>query len=43
VAKRANLEEVRKEALAAYDRRPKPVLRQCSAGIDRSAPVAAYV
>jgi hypothetical protein len=43
VAKRAKLEQVRQEALAVYDRLPKPVLLQCSAGIDRSAPVAAYV
>lgn len=42
-AKRAKLEQVRKDALKAYDELPKPVLLQCSAGIDRSAPVAAYV
>lgn len=41
--KRAKLEQVRRDALAAYDRLPKPVLLQCSAGIDRSAPVAAYI
>ncbi len=42
-AKRAKLERVRKDALEAYDRLTKPVLLQCSAGIDRSAPVAAYI
>ena len=41
--KRAKLEQVRQAALQAYDRLPKPVLLQCSAGIDRSAPVAAYL
>lgn len=34
---------IRKEALQAYNRLPKPVLVQCSAGIDRTAPVAAYI
>lgn len=29
--------------LLAYDELPKPVLLHCSAGIDRSAPVAAYI
>jgi hypothetical protein len=43
VAKRAKLAQVRTQALKAYDRLPKPVLLQCSAGIDRSAPVAAYI
>jgi len=42
-AKRAKLEQIRRDALEAYDRLPKPVLLQCSAGIDRSAPVAAYI
>lgn len=41
--KRAKLEQVRQAALEAYDRLPKPVLLQCSAGIDRSAPIAAYL
>jgi hypothetical protein len=41
--KRAKLEQTRKAALEAYDALPKPVLIQCSAGIDRSAPVAAYL
>jgi len=34
---------VRKLALQAYDRLSKPVLVQCSAGMDRTAPVAAYL
>jgi hypothetical protein len=42
-AKRAKLEQIRKDALQAYDQLPKPVLLVCSAGIDRSAPVAAWV
>ena len=42
-AKRAKLERIREEALEAYDQLPRPVLLQCSAGIDRSAPVAAYI
>lgn len=31
------------EALAQFDRLSKPVLLHCSAGIDRSAPVAAFI
>lgn len=34
---------VREEALIAFAKLPKPVLIHCSAGIDRSAPVAAYI
>jgi len=34
---------VREEALRAFDQLPKPVLLHCSAGIDRSPPVAAYI
>ncbi|MFQ5913751.1 MAG: hypothetical protein ACE5JS_11260 [Nitrospinota bacterium] len=41
--KRKKLLKVRQDALEAYDRLPKPVLLLCSAGIDRSAPVAAYL
>jgi hypothetical protein len=37
--KRRKLEACRVRALAAFDELPKPVLLQCSAGIDRSAPV----
>jgi len=40
---RKKLLAVRAEALEAYRRLPKPVLIQCSAGIDRTAPVAAYI
>lgn len=42
-SKRKKLEQSRVEALKAFDRLPKPVLLQCSSGIDRSAPVAAYI
>jgi hypothetical protein len=41
--KRKSLERCRSEALKAFDLLPKPVLLQCSSGIDRSAPVAAYI
>lgn len=41
--KRAKLEQCCCAALEAFDRLPKPVLLQCSAGIDRSAPAAAYI
>lgn len=41
--KREMLLRVRKEALSAYLDLDKPVLLQCSAGIDRSSPVAAFV
>jgi hypothetical protein len=41
--KRETFLAVRSEALIAYDILPKPVLLQCSAGIDRSAPVAAFI
>ena len=34
---------IRTDALASYDGLPKPVLIQCSAAIDRSSPVAAYI
>jgi len=36
-------EEVSKIALENYHELPKPVLLHCSAGIDRSAPVAGYI
>jgi len=41
--KHKNLQRCRRETLAAFDALPKPVLLQCSSGVDRSAPVAAYV
>lgn len=34
---------IRLVALHAFDDLPKPVLMHCSAGIDRSSPVAAYI
>ena len=37
------LKAIRSEALAAFERLPKPVLVHCSAGIDRTPPVAAYI
>lgn len=42
-AKQKKLEQCRAAALDAFDRLPKPALLQCSAGIDRSAPAAAYI
>ena len=41
--KRAKEAYMQRAALEAYDRLPKPVLLQCSAGRDRSAPVAVYI
>jgi protein-tyrosine phosphatase len=41
--KRRMLLHVREKALTAYDALTKPVLVQCSAGIDRSSPVAAFI
>lgn len=35
--------QIKKRAVAEYRRLPKPVLLHCSAGIDRSSPVAAYI
>lgn len=35
--------EIKIEAYSAYKALPKPVLLHCSAGIDRTAPVAAYI
>lgn len=37
------LARVRIQALETFDTLPKPILLHCSAGIDRSAPVAAYI
>ncbi len=39
----AELLRIRNEALECFDKLPKPVLLHCSAGIDRSAPVCAYI
>jgi hypothetical protein len=41
--KRTTLVEVRERALIAFRKLPKPVLIMCSSGIDRSAPVAAFI
>lgn len=41
--RRENLLKVREKALAEYHKLPKPVMVQCSAGIDRSSPVAAFI
>jgi protein-tyrosine phosphatase len=41
--KRKTLLRVRQDALIAYRELEKPVLVQCSAGIDRSSPVAAFI
>lgn len=35
--------EIRQKALEAFDSLPKPVLLHCSAGIQRSAPAAAWI
>ena len=37
------LQKIRNKALTCFDCLPKPVLIHCSAGQDRSAPVAAYI
>lgn len=37
------LERVRGEALKMFNELPKPVVLHCSAGIDRSSPVAAFI
>lgn len=42
-ALRNRVREIKLEAYAAYRRLARPVLLHCSAGIDRSAPVAAYI
>ena len=33
----------KRRVLEAYDRMPKPVLIHCSAGIDRTSPIAAHI
>jgi hypothetical protein len=42
-ALQAKEQEVCKQALQQFDALPKPVLLHCSAGIDRSSPVAAFI
>jgi hypothetical protein len=37
------IEQIKVRALKAFEELPKPVLLHCSAGIDRTAPVAAYI
>ncbi len=37
------LARIKVDALRAFDELPKPVLLHCSAGIDRSSPVAAHI
>jgi len=39
----SELEIVREKALTAFRNLPKPTIVHCSAGIDRSSPVAAYI
>jgi protein tyrosine phosphatase (PTP) superfamily phosphohydrolase (DUF442 family) len=41
--RRAAVEGIKKQAKAAFDEMDKPVLLHCSAGIDRSAPVAVFI
>jgi protein-tyrosine phosphatase len=47
LGKRASFEEelrrIQAESLECFDQLPKPVLLHCSAGIDRSSPVAAFI
>jgi hypothetical protein len=38
-----HLEQVKRESLAAFQRLPTPALLHCSAAIDRSPPVLAYI
>jgi len=40
---KSELRRVRTESLECFDQLPKPVLLHCSAGIDRSSPVAAFI
>ena len=41
--KRQRIEEIKREALSAFRGFPKPVLLHCSAAIDRTTPVAAFI
>lgn len=38
-----SLHDIRQRSLTAFDALPKPVLLHCSAGVDRSSPVAAFL
>jgi hypothetical protein len=40
---KGQIQEIKIKALEAFKRLPKPVLLHCSAGIDRSSPVAAFI
>jgi hypothetical protein len=40
---KGQIEEIKMKALKAFKQLPKPVLLHCSAGIDRSSPVAAFI
>jgi hypothetical protein len=42
-ARRGALEELKQRAKVEFDRLPKPVAIFCSAGIDRSTPIAIYI
>jgi predicted protein tyrosine phosphatase len=42
-ALRARVDEIKVKAYEAFRQLPKPVLIHCSAAIDRSTPVAAYI
>lgn len=42
-ARRAAVERLKPQAKAQFDRLPKPVAIFCSAGIDRSTPIALYI
>ncbi len=42
-ARRAAVEGLKPQARAEFDRLPKPVAMFCSAGIDRSTPIAVYI
>ncbi|MBI2132278.1 MAG: hypothetical protein HYT99_05620 [Candidatus Tectomicrobia bacterium] len=42
-ALRNKVHEIKRVAYSAFLTLPKPVLLHCSAGIDRSAPVAAHI
>lgn len=43
LSRQQQVERIKREALAAFEELPKPVLLHCSAAIDRTTPVAAYI